>query len=243
MNHVDKRSGFTLVELMLAMTFVAILLIMIAITVIQISNIYNRGMTMRAVDQAGRIIKADMRMNISTSSPFDVETAFKEQTVIKGGSTLIQGARLCTGVVSYIWNNPADPSTTPINVFDTKSANPNDPDIKFVKVRDTGGAYCIRNNDKDKTYPVIAKNKSVELLADEGADLSIHEFTIKTLTESISTGQALYDIMLTIGTSDLNAIQTLDSSCKAPSEDGANQSFCSVNTFKFTAQAGNKGGV
>ena len=64
MNQKANRSaGFTIVELMLAMAFLAVLLVVITMTVIQISNVYNKGLTLRAVDQAGRTLQlgADRR--------------------------------------------------------------------------------------------------------------------------------------------------------------------------------------
>jgi type II secretory pathway component PulJ len=45
--------GFTLIELMLSMSFVSILLISIAMLSIQLSNQYSRGLTLKEVTQAG----------------------------------------------------------------------------------------------------------------------------------------------------------------------------------------------
>ncbi len=55
MNHRHDRSesGFTIVELLMAMSFIAVLLVVITLTIIQISGIYNKGLTMRAVNQSG----------------------------------------------------------------------------------------------------------------------------------------------------------------------------------------------
>lgn len=53
-----KSRGFTIIELMLSMTFLAMLMLVIALTTIQISNIYNKGVTLREVNQAGRSVSA-----------------------------------------------------------------------------------------------------------------------------------------------------------------------------------------
>lgn len=94
MNH-NKR-GFTLIELMLAMTFVSALLLAIAMTVIQISNVYTRGLTLKEVNQAGRTISTELKRGISQSAPF----------AVPGPKYVVQpwGGRLCVGQYSYIWN-------------------------------------------------------------------------------------------------------------------------------------------
>lgn len=94
----NLSKGFTLIELMLAMTFVAALLIAIALTVIQISNIYNKGLTMKEVNQVGRSISDDLVRSISQSQSFAVPS---DSYVTKDW-----GGRLCTGKFSYmeLWN-------------------------------------------------------------------------------------------------------------------------------------------
>ena len=73
MNHVDKTKGFTLIELMLSMTFISILLVAIAVTIIQISNVYNRGITLKEVNQAGRSLSNELQRSITSGAPFMIE--------------------------------------------------------------------------------------------------------------------------------------------------------------------------
>lgn len=58
--HHKQEQGFTLVELSLSMAFIAMLLLGIALLTIQISAIYNKGLTMRSVNESGRLIAKDM---------------------------------------------------------------------------------------------------------------------------------------------------------------------------------------
>ena len=46
--------GFTLVELLLAMAGVAVLLISITVTTIQLTNMYHKGITIKSINQSGR---------------------------------------------------------------------------------------------------------------------------------------------------------------------------------------------
>lgn len=242
MNLVDssKRTGFTIIELMLAMTFVSILLLAIAITVIQISNIYNKGLTMKAVDQSGRTVTQDLRRTISSSRPFDLKTDFCLQTSNGACTANVNDAgagRLCTGVYTYIWNYGKS-IDKPINTYkDSKDI------IRFVRVRDTGGQYCINPKADD-----IVKADATELLSGGDTDVALQSFSIEKLVDDPTVNEALYKIIIEIGTNNQDALDqavqlnTIDTTCKPPSDAASLQDFCAVNKFEFTAEAGNKGG-
>ena len=52
--NANQIQGFTLVELLLAMTGVAILLVAVATTTIQLMNMYHKGITIKTINSAGR---------------------------------------------------------------------------------------------------------------------------------------------------------------------------------------------
>ena len=130
-----KKHGFTLIELMLAMGFVSVLLIAVAMTVIQIAGIYNRGITLKDVDQAGRSLVSELQRSIGGNAQFDLGS----------GHYVPQswGGRLCLGQYSYIWNYGADISTTlnPNRNVYAPTANQL-PEIRFVKILDPTNNYC-----------------------------------------------------------------------------------------------------
>lgn len=237
MNRVDdKRRGFTLIELMLAMTFISILLIAIALTILQVVSIYNHGITLKEVGQEGQTLSTDIEQSINGSAPF---------TVSGSGSEYIPqtwGGRLCLGNYSYIWNygSALQLGILPIptrNLYVgesttlTSTSNP----IKFVKVVDGGGSYCSSPNSK------INPASAVELLNVGDHDLAIHSFTITSEQSALDgkTGERLYDITFVIGTDDLAALTADGSTCKAPSVAGSDVAYCSVQQFNVVAAAGN----
>lgn len=238
----DQQQGFTIIELLLAMTFVSVLLLTIAVTVIQISNVYNKGLTMKAVDQAGRALSLDIRQTLAASQPFNTDTAFRLQQSDDGGGEA--GGRLCTGLYSYIWNFGRNLSTDPASASPVNKYRMNDSVIRFVRVRDTGGQYCA---DIAKQ---IEKDDATELLSGGDRDVALQSFSIVKLAEDPTVGQALYRIVMQIGTNNQEALEqvdgeelnTMDTACKPPSDDDALQDYCAVNKFDFTVQAGNKGG-
>lgn len=237
MNRVDKKTlqgGFTIIELLLAMTFVSVLLLAIAVMVIQIGTVYNKGITMRAVDQAGRLVSADVQQSLGQSQPLMLESAYVLQRAPgSSNSDQPEGGRLCTGSYTYIWNFGvalSEQRYRPINKFVDS-----DQEIRMVRIRDAGGQYC-----SNLTAP-IESARATEILAAGDRNLALHEFTIRELARDTALGQALYGVTMKIGTNDQSALTTIDASCKPPSDDEAMQEYCAVNMFDFTAQAGNKG--
>lgn len=235
MSRADKHhsKGFTLVELMLAMAFISVLMIVIAMTVIQIGNIYNKGLTMKAVNQAGRSISTDMRLILSQSQPFNLGTAYR--TLSNPGNTT-DGGRLCTGVYTYVWNYGKS-LDNPINKYDGINSK-----IRFARVQDNGGKYCANQSLN------IKPSDATELLSSGSVgdrDLAIQSFAIESVASDARIGQELYKISMEIGTNNreslAEALNTMDTTCKPPIEVTTLQNFCAVNRFEFTAQAGNKG--
>ena len=126
MNHVDKQKGFTLIELMLAMGFVSALLIAVAMTVIQIANIYNRGITLKDVNQAGRSIASELQRSIAGSASFNIDSGVGSRYIQQSLNGKNAGGRLCIGQYSYIWNygsaiKPNDTSSSPNLYLDPAS--------------------------------------------------------------------------------------------------------------------------
>ncbi len=234
MSHDNK--GFTLIELMLAMTFIAMLLIAIAMTTIQISNIYNKGITLRETNQIGRSVSAELQRSISSSSPFDVTPKVDDSPTTLASKYVVRdgGGRLCIGNYTYAWNYGkalVGGSGAPaiFNTFEDGSP------VRFVKVADSGG-LCA-----DPTLK-IDKTKATEMLTAGDRDLVLHSFTISQTANDPTTGQSIYAISMLIGTNDRQQLTTNDASCKPPSEGVGDENYCSVNQFDLIARAGNQSG-
>jgi len=231
MNRVDKtKSGFTIVELMLAMGFVSALLLAIAMTVIQIGNIYNRGITYKDVNQAGGALASELRKGISGSSPFKVVPGVDTRYIITGD----WGGRLCLGQYSYIWNygkaiQVGDNSR--LNVYSNSSDQ-----IRFVKAFDPSASYCTQ-----QPYKKIDSSNAVELLDSGQHNLAIHSFSVTTdpTANDNGTGQRLYSIEFLIGTNDQTSLNAGNTACLLPTDPKSDPSYCSVNKFYVVARAGN----
>jgi type II secretory pathway pseudopilin PulG len=234
-----KKAGFTLIELMLAMTFVAFLLVAIAMTTIQISAIYNKGITLREVNQAGRAVSDDLQRSISSSIPFDV-TPKVDDSSATAASKFVDfdgGGRLCLGQYTYAWNygrSIAGGSGVPA-VLNTYAAGDTTA-VRFVKVSDPNGALC------SDTTATIKRSDATEMLASGDRDLVIHAFDVISKANDPVTGQAIYAISMVVGTNDAEQLETNDRSCKPPADGVGKEAYCSVNQFDIIARAGNKTG-
>lgn len=218
-----SNKGFTIIELTLAMTFVSLMLHAIAMTVIQISNIYNRGITLRQVNQASRAIAEDMQRTIAASASFSLEHNYIKQS---------WGGRLCMGQYSYIWNTADTLALPSLNASNSNIYTEGTERIRFVRVPDSGAMYCA---DPART---INRTEAVEFLMMGDRPLAIHGFDISSSVESSLTGQRLYTTQITLGTDDIGSIEPVGKVCRPPADEDSNTLYCAVNQFMFTSRAG-----
>lgn len=222
MKHNVRHTGFTLIELMLAMTFIAVMLIAIAMLVIQISTIYNRGITLRQVNQAGRAVTSDMQRTIAGSSAFEVN-----QDALDRG-------RLCTGQYSYIWNRAEMLEHDDRNRYE--GVQHEDEMIRLVRVPDTNGFYC--HTEEGEALPRIDSANAVELLDSGDRPLVVHNLSVHSSLENQLFGQRLYTVSLTLGTDNMLAINDTGDRCLPPSEIESDLTYCAINQFTFTTRGG-----
>lgn len=241
-----------MIELMLAMAFVATLLASIAIMVIQIANIYTRGITLKEVNQAGRSIVSELQRNISASTPFYIDpdsgnkynkdkiNIYSYYIEQKGADGKVGGGRLCLAKYSYVWNfgkNINDDN--PVNVYSTANGKI----IYFAKIYDPQADYCKLQVD-DSYKDVVAGSATVELLNKGDSNLAIQNLSITTNTSTATdtiTGQQLYDVEFVLGTNDQVALNydPTETKCKLPDDIESDPLYCSINKFHVVLRAGN----
>jgi prepilin-type N-terminal cleavage/methylation domain-containing protein len=248
MNHVKKnQSGFTLIELVLAMAFISMLLLAIALTVLQISETYNRGLTLKEVDQASRTISDDLSRDITNTPTFSLQSGSNHYV------TQAWGGSLCLGRYSYVWNfgkalsTYSAGQTTSINLLN--DSNGVKSVFNIVKVIDANGSMCANANPK-----VISSASATELLQNTDHNLAVHEFCATTdpAANDSLTGQQLYTLAFTLGTNDAAALTTSTApacagtnqndgllQCKDPSQSGADLQYCTVQEFSLVVRAQN----
>ncbi len=224
---VDK--GFTIIELMLAMAFLSALLLAIAMTVIQISNIYNRGLTFTNVNQAGSMLVSELQRSISGSPQFDISGSGSDARYINK----TWGGRLCVGQYSYIWNNGNAIYSKNPNLYIYSDPSKTDT-INFVKTIDPNASYCTEPTSK------IDSSGAIELLNKGQNDLAIQSFSINSEPSAYdsTTGQRLYSISFYIGTNDQTTLESGSEACLSGNDVKSDPTYCAVNRFDIVARAG-----
>ncbi len=125
------KSGFTLVELGIAMAFISMLLIVIAVVTTNIVTIYQKGLTLKAVNSVGRGLVDELTAAINVAPSVDTTSLcnslvsdaegrvkceqdhandfifharYADDDVINGEPHKQYNGIFCTGYYSYIWN-------------------------------------------------------------------------------------------------------------------------------------------
>ena len=251
-NTQKQTSGFTVIELMLSMTFVAVLLIAIAMTVIQIATIYNRGMTLKEVNQSARDISDDMRRTVANTEAFVVNVNGTDSAdsfdipAASGPSGALAGGRLCTGSYTYIWNIAAAVERNDANLTKKLSSGGTPGEaIRFIKVPDTGKKYCQKTSGAVVNRHIASTDVPLitELLTAGDHKLGMQRFTISTTNSAydVATEQRIYSVNYVIGTGDTSAMNSTQTACLPPGTANSNITYCNVQSFSIVLRAGNAG--
>lgn len=240
MNHVAKKNtGFTLVELMLAMAFLSGLLLIIALTIIQIGAIYNQGTTLREVNQASRDISEDLRRSIASAGSLDLTTDY----VLRPNATSPAGGRLCLGTYSYIWNYAKTPDgSADLTRLGSSSSSPR---VILVKVPDAGKIYCAKDSGgaiTNKNIRELDVPLTQELLKAGDHELGVHNISFNSPIPASATndaiGQSLYSITYTIGTNKVVAMNADQTACLPAGDANSDLLYCQVQQFTLVVRAG-----
>ena len=216
----EHKKGFTIIEITLAMTFLAILMVSIATLIMRVTNIYQKGLAMRAINATGTEIIEDITRTVGAASYLvdihsqDAElggndnnyklvekyyydyTVYNENHNGKNFNVQYFGV-LCTGDYSYIWNTARalDPDFTTKNFITVNGEK-----VKMVRVYDREQTQC--NKDKNGSVANLAKrnylpvtinvpaDNVVELINNDEMDLALYEFNITPATQSAITRQS-----------------------------------------------------
>ena len=229
----SNQSGFTIIELLLAITFFSFILVFFSYGFVQINRTFQRGQTIKRVTQVGRLVVEDMARNIRLSSADPGDFQIRAKGV--DGATV---HRLClSNGTHYAWNTAADVIAGDIEKYQ-REGQPGltlaQPDFALVKTeaqRDTcddpveliEGAQIQGEGDSQRI------TAGVSSLLDE--DMVIQALDIVP----VFNDQALrVDITLsTVGALDssvaLSGEGTADATCTGYRNDG--DQFCDVVRF------------
>lgn len=130
--------GYTIIELTLAMTFIAFIMIFVITVLLQFMSIYNKGVAMSQINRTGSQVSDDLNSKARFASVDSVQYVQDNR-------------RLCVGGISYLWNTDQDRSNDGgiKNYFETDATAEakKNTNLGIVRVVDDKAVYC---SDKDK---------------------------------------------------------------------------------------------
>lgn len=211
--HMSRDAGFTITELSLAMTMLSVLMMIILLSILNITSVYNKGITLKRVNQSGAAISHELQSSLRTSSLGNVRAIPQQLNV-----TTTVHTRVCTGVYSFVWSVYGDGD-------DAIERFSNGNEISFIKVRDPGSQQC------EPSPPQIDQDDpDVSVLLGDG--LVVRPPTNVT----ISDDQSLIRVEYSISTPEGEDI-IYDATGRASCQGGSDDDFCALNTFLVTSYA------
>lgn len=146
---------------MLAMAFIAFMLLFMVAAILQVTKLYVKGSAIRQINQTGRQVVDEVADSIRNGS----------SVVYLSGNN-----RLCAGDTSYVWNG-TDVSGNPTTGNKFAIPDQNTP-LRFVAVQDPGGTLC-----SNPTAGVTRAN-STDLV---GPEVAVMKFTVDTAAAPLYT--------------------------------------------------------
>lgn len=225
-----------MIEMLLSMTFVAFLMITIALTTISMTKTYQRGIILTQVNSAGREIISDLQRTIAQAP---IQHNQQDATHVANA--------ICFGNYSYVWNTGAKLAVnSPSLVKYTGVQGTASPYVRLAKVNDPSKSLC----DSGNPVTQVPRDQSTELLpSDSSSGTSYGGIAIqgqvdaKQLIAVQDSTQALYRVTFILGTNDQSALDKANAnkfaaapSCKPPTD--TDLSYCAVNKFQFLIRAG-----
>lgn len=185
----NTKSGFTIVELLFAMSFLSVMLIIAMVASLNIMRTYSKGLALKQVNQSGRAIGTELQRSLKAAQPpLSTDT--------------VEGGRLCLGTYSYVWSVGGQQPYT----YD------NGKNVGFAKVSDSTRSMC------DAGRPTVPRDRSVELLSGEETSGSIAVQNASLSAPQSENGYYLYTFTFTLGTNDPTLLNDDRNACRVEGE-------------------------
>ena len=199
----DKRrqAGFTIIELMLAMIFVSFILIFMALTIVQMLRIYDKAISMKQVNQAGRTITEDINEAMRSQAPDRVDV------------TKIDQGFICIGATVYHWNPLFEQGGSGATLFDADPSNSDAPIIAATgatmvrKVFRSENTACTAGNVTSNSPTMFEPDSEAPLLSSRSRVIWATATTYPTAASG-SAQPKLVELTFILGTYDRNEVDT-----------------------------------
>lgn len=182
--HGNNERGFTLMELSLAITFLAFIVVFIVAIIMTMVGIYNKSIALSQMNNAGQQVMTDLN-----GARFGGDVAQS----ISGAN----GGRLCVNGVTYLWNQSTDHKSFPSSPYNhgLTIGNPQ----SLIRVLDPTAELCSNPTEQLDSLLSSTKIDRSTISVILGQTVIIQSFTVNL------SNAALPQISMTISTADKNA--------------------------------------
>jgi type II secretory pathway pseudopilin PulG len=254
MMNIRTKKGFTIIELMLSMSFLAVLMITIAILTIRIVSIYQKGLAIRAVSSTGRALIDDFTRSVA-SAPIQIQLLYGHDDYFFSHTATIDvnghdvTAQLfggfCTGSNSYLWNTGYTINDPTLRLA-TYSGN----SFHLLKISDPSREICSgysarKNTPGGATYsilsyfPQVGTADGLELLDQSEDALAIYDFKALGDVQNAITGHSFYAATFILATlrGGVDIFAQGDYCQDPPDNLNTDFNYCAINKFNFAMRA------
>jgi prepilin-type N-terminal cleavage/methylation domain-containing protein len=239
------NDAFTIVELMIAMSILAVILVMSTEIMIQIGELFSKGVNSSNLQNTSRSIAADLSSNIQFSGSLPVScdsttepnTCYVPQTLVGGSypDVLVTNNikyneyAICIGSTRYTFIMNAEQGYDP-----SKGTT-----VPHVLWRDTinGDGSCAPLQIKDLTIPSDSLSADANGNNSGGYDmLSDHMRLTRFIVTPLSTSGDLYDVEVWMAYGDTNLMTPVLPNGQTDCLGAKGQEFCSTTEISMTVQ-------
>ncbi len=210
--------GFTIIELNIALIFVAILIIAAATTIIATTRLYQQGVALKEINQVGRETVDIVRRDVARAKVDAIQVDQSDGV-----------HRVCLGNVSYIIVDAARLNAT--NTAGLPTLPESGEIAHMVRVDDTAGIWCQKSDGVFTVTAITDVMNPVELLRTDTVNtVAVHDISMRTVAKNtVVSGEALVEFTMLIGTNEAETVA--DGRCRPPTDRRANFNNCAVREF------------
>ncbi len=257
-----NQKGFTLIELSIGIAFIGVLLLGIASMILHLSHIYQKGLSLRAVNASGQQIIEDIHRAVNSASYVadvsridtngDGIVSDDENKAALAGyffaslnsdKTQRYGA-FCIADYTYVWNTASSlEGGIGVSINGVRYRLARFPDPAHLQCnKDIDGTIAHAGNVESVDITPTIASEPVELIMKDEVDLALYDFSVIPATQSMSTKQAFVSISFILATlkGGVN-IKANGDYCQGSDVSEFNDydfDYCAVNKFNFSVRTG-----
>ncbi len=225
----SNKKGFTLIELSIGIAFIGVLLLGIASMILHLSSIYQKGLSLRAVNASGQQIIEDIEKALNSASyaadisrtdtnndgyidDIENKAALSQYfyEAIDPDDGLQNYGAFCLANYTYVWNTARTiEANKGVTIKGVRYRLARFPDPNHIQCNKEPGldaddnpivSVASANGAESVNIEPQTATDPVELITKDEVDLALYDFSVLPATQSVTTKQAFVSISFILAT-------------------------------------------